>query len=178
MKRPLLAMGAVALAAVVFAGDPPKLGPEWTYDEKMRHYTKTMPIKVTRYGGGDGQGYHVDLQHDKVVAYDTDSNVATGVIINGRMSLDFRKDPKGGPSRISFGVVNKYLYVDLDGDGVWDGWSDSRGKYTKRFIWLDGVWAQVEDSKAGLGDTPQRSLDRKTEYTWDGKEWKSRTVDR
>jgi hypothetical protein len=116
-----------------------------------------------------------------VLVTETDDNTATGVIVNGTMILDIRKDPKGGPSRISFGVVSKYCYHDLDGDGdvVWDAWCDSRGDYRKCFIRRDEGWVQVCDSKGGLvGDGPELSLDRKTEYVWDGKAWTSRPVDR
>src|SRR5262245_52648492 len=103
MRYPLLAVGALTLLAVfvTVAADPPKLGPEWTYDKEMREYKKSLPIKVTRSGGGNTQGYHLDLQHDKVVVYETDENIATGVYINGKMQFDIRKDPKGGPSQIS-----------------------------------------------------------------------------
>ena len=51
---------------------------------------------------------------------------------------------------------------------------------------LDAVHAIVDDTRPDLlaellsvvRDSPELSLDRKTEYTWDGKEWKSRPVGR
>jgi hypothetical protein len=173
MRRPILVVAVAALAAVAVAADPPKLGPEWTYDKEMKEYTKKLQIKVTRSAGGNVQGYHLDLRDDKVVVYDTDGNIASGVTINGTISLDVRKGPKGSPGSVSFGG-NGSSYHDIDGDGVWDAWSDARGWPRKRHIWRDGGWVQVCDSKAGFGDGPELSLDRKTEYVWDGKKWTSR----
>jgi hypothetical protein len=178
MNYRLLTLGAVALAAVAIAADPPKLGPEWTYDKEMKEYKKTMPIKVTRPSAGlSGQGYHLDLQHDKVVVNDTDDNIATEVRVNDTMSLYIRKEAKGGPGRVTV-VVNKCAYTDLDGDGVWDAMGDGRAASSKFFIRRDGEWVQVCDSKGGVGDGPALSADRKTEYTWDGKAWTSRAVNR
>jgi hypothetical protein len=39
MQYPFFVVGAVVLVAVAVAvaGDPPKLGPEWTYDKEMQH---------------------------------------------------------------------------------------------------------------------------------------------
>lgn len=179
MRYTVLAVGAVGLAVVVavVAAEPPKLGPEWTYDKEMKQYEKTMPIKVTRSGGGNTRGYYLNLEYDKVMVHDTDGNIATGVRINDTIHLDIRKDPKGGPGKVTFGT-NKCSHHDLDGDGVWDAWSDSRGAYTKCFIRHDGGWVQVGDSKSGFGDGPALSLDRKTEYTWDGRAWTSRPANR
>ncbi|HVK14618.1 MAG TPA: hypothetical protein VM597_38120 [Gemmataceae bacterium] len=179
MRYAVPAIGLVVLVAVVLAADPPKLGPEWTYDKEMKQYTKDMVIKVTRSGGGNVQGYGLDLRHDKVRAYDTDDNIASGVTINGSMSLELeiRKDKKGEPQYIFF-FVKKSSYHDLNGDGVWDAWYDSRGVGRIRNIWLDERWVPVEDSKAGFGHGPEQSPDRKTEYTWDGKAWTSRPANR
>lgn len=180
MRYSHLAVVALAMVAVVVAvaADPPKPGPEWTYDKKMQHYVKTMPIKVSRSGGGNTQGYYLDLRNDKVLAYDTDENIVTGVRVNDTMNLEIRKHPKGGPGRVSL-VMNKCAYHDLDRDGVWDAWCDGRGDPHRCFIRRDGAWVEVCDSKGGLvGDGPELSIDRRTEYTWDGKEWKRRPVDR
>jgi hypothetical protein len=178
MRYSLLVVGAVVLVAVATAADPPKLGPEWTYDEKMKHYKKMMPIKVVRSSAaGSGQNYYLDLQHDKVLIYDeTGDNSYTSLRVNDTVSVEIEKNRKGGPAQTSF-EANKCRYVDLNGDGVWDGWYDKRGDARKVFIWRDNAWIPVCDSKAGFTE-PRLSLDRKTEYTWDGKEWKSRPVDR
>ena len=179
MKYTFLTGGAVALVAVVVvvAADPPKLGPEWTYDKKMKEYTKTMSVKVTRPSAGvSGQGYHLDLQHDKMLIHDTDENTTTGVRVNDTINLEIWKNRKGGPGRVTVGM-GKCVYHDLDRDGVWDSWYDGRGDSHKCFIRRDGAWVQVCDAKGSLvGDGPELSIDRKTEYTWDGKEWKSRSV--
>jgi hypothetical protein len=133
-----------------------------------------MPIKVTRIG--PGQSYYVDLQHDKLRAHDADDNSSTSLTVNDTVYVEIERNRKGGPAQISF-EANKCGYVDLNGDGVWDGWCDKRGDAKKVFIWRYSGWIQVCDSKAGF-TIPQLSLDRKTEYTWDGKEWKGRPVDR
>jgi hypothetical protein len=178
MRYPLLAIGAAASVAVIVAvaADPPKLGPEWTYDKEMKEYKKTMSTKVTRSGGGNTQGYYLDLRHDKVLAYDTDENISTGVRVNDTINLEIRRNPKGGPDTISVGI-NKCGYADLDGDGIWDGFCDSRGDSRRIYIRHDGAWVPVCDSKGGF-TIPQLSFDGKTEYTWDGKEWVGRPVNR
>ena len=176
MRYRLLAVGAVAMLAV--AADPPKLGPEWTYDEKMRQYTKTAPMKVVRTSAAvSGQNYYIDLQHDKLRAHDADDKTSMGITLNDSITLEV-KNPKGGPPSILYGVYNRCSYHDLNGDGAWDAWYDSRGGERKRHIWRKGSWVQVRDMKAGFGDTPEKSLDEKTEYTWDGKEWQGRAVGR
>jgi len=178
VRNPLLTIGAVAVAAVVVAADPPKLGPEWTYEKEMKRYTKTMPIKVTRSAGGNTQGYFLDLRDDKVLVYDTDENTSTGVRVNDTIDLEIWKNRKRGSNSVTVGLA-KCVYHDLDRDGVWDSWYDGRGGSDKCYIRRDGAWVQVCDSKGGLvGDGPELSIDRKTEYTWDGKNWISRPVDR
>jgi hypothetical protein len=176
MRYALLAFCAAALltGVVSVAGDPPKLGPEWTYDEKMQEYQKTMSIRVTRIG--PGQNYYFNLQHDKFRAHDADDNTSTSLTVNDSIHVEVQKGRKGKPDQIEF-EANNCRYVDLNGDGVWDGWWDKRGDAIKTFIWRNSAWIEVCDSKAGFTE-PRLSLDRKTEYTWDGKEWKSRPMDR
>ena len=181
MRYSFLAFAVVVLLTIVVgvAANPPKLGPEWTYDEEMKEYKKTMPIKVTRSGGGNVQNYHLELRHDKVRAYDTDENITTGVRLNDTMSLEVWRKQKGGGGIITV-AIGKCVYHDLDRDGVWDSWYDRRGGAHSCFIRRDGAWVEVCHVKGGLvgGDGAELSLDRKTEYTWDGTEWKSRPVDR
>src|SRR5688572_10456459 len=117
MRYSLLAVGAVAsvsvAVAVVVAADPPKLGAEWSYDKEMQEYRKTMPIKVTRPAAGvSDQNYHLELRHDKFVIGDTDENTSTGVRVNDTINLELRKNPKGGPGKVTV-VMNKCAYLDL-----------------------------------------------------------------
>jgi hypothetical protein len=78
MKRCLLPIGLVTLAAIACAANPPKqLGPEWTYDRKAQHYFKMLQIKAVRHTeGGNTQGYYLDLKHDEAWVCDTDNNMA------------------------------------------------------------------------------------------------------
>lgn len=110
-------------------------------------------------------------------AFDADNNTTTSVTLNDTLSLEIQKKPKGGPSKVEV-VVNKCGYVDLDGDGVWDGWGDARGSSIMRYMRRDGAWVRVRLTRGGYGTGPELSLDEKTEYTWDGKEWTSRAVGR
>jgi hypothetical protein len=180
MRHALLAFCAAAMltGVVSVAADPPKLGPEWTYDKETTSYKKTIPVKVTRSAGGNVQGYYLDLRHDKVLASDTDENMATEVRVNDTIKLEIRKNQKGEPSSVMV-VIGKCVYHDLDRDGVWDSLHDNRGGANKNYIRHNGAWVEVCDAKGGLvGPGPEFSLDGKTEYTWDGTEWKSRSVER
>jgi hypothetical protein len=176
MKHRLLAVGVVALAAIAFAfaDDKPKLGPEWTEDKQAQNFFKMMQIKVTRSAGGNARNYYLDLEHDKVRVVDTDDNIATSVSVNNSAGLEVRKDPKGAPSVVSVNV-NKCTYHDMNCDGVWDAWDDARDG-RKRYIRLNDRWVQVGDFIGGFsnGVREVKSLDRKTEYIWDGKAWDSR----
>ncbi len=178
MKHRQIAIGSAGLLFVaVVATGAPKLSSEWTYDKEMRHYSKSVPAKVTRPTlTGSGQNYFFDLQRDKLRAYDDDNDSSTGVTLNDKFTLEVQKKRKDRSERVSV-VINKCGYVDLDGDGIWDVWGDARGDSRKSYIRFGGVWVEVCDSKS-VGDGPELSLDRKSEYTWDGKEWKSKSVER
>ena len=103
MRYALLAFCAAVLVTgvVSVAGDPPKLGAEWSYDKEMRHFKKMMPIEVNRPSAGlSGQNYHFNLQHDKVLASDSDDNTSTSLRVNDTICLEIRKNPKGGPVQV------------------------------------------------------------------------------
>lgn len=179
MRHAIFVIGAIALATIAVAAAPPKLGPEWTEDKEAQNYFKMTPIRVTRSAGGNTRNYHLDLEHDKVRVTDTDGNIATGVTVSGTVGLDVRKDSKGRPGSVS-AVINKSTYHDLDCDGVWDAWDDSRNGDHRRSIWCNGAWVRVCDFLGGFdnGVRAVLSLDRQTEYVWDGKAWQGRPANR
>jgi len=171
MKYCLFALCAATLAAVAFAADKPKLGPEWTEDKLSQSYFKTMKILVTRSGGGNARNYHLDLEHDKVRVADSDGNIATDVFLNDKFNLELRKDPKGKPSSVTV-RIDKWVYHDLNCDGEWDARSDGRTVTPNRFIWLNDQWVQVTYHHGRFGTGGEVNFfDGKTKYLWDGKVW-------
>lgn len=172
MKRGGFAIAVIALAAVAFADDKPKMELGQTVEEEVKGRSFKLRVRTLQTALGNSRNYYLDLEHDKVLVSDSDVNNSTIVNVNHTLGLEVRKAPEGVPSRVT-ATVNKCVYHDLNCDGEWDAWYDGRADKFVRYIRHNDQWVPVCNKIGDLFRT-ELSFDRKTEYVWDGKVWQAK----
>jgi hypothetical protein len=169
-----LATICVLTLAVCAPGQKQDAAGGWTNgkdDTGLVVYRKTVTVPVVKYGHGPGNvaNYHLKLDRTQIDINESDGGTGYGV-----------RSPEGGfevradkQRDVAFTVrIGQYGYVDLNGDGVIDGMYD--GARHRPYIFLDGRYVEVEQTKTGLGARNIRSPDHGVTYVFEGEKWRVR----
>lgn len=164
---------------------PRKVGPEWTPGSFPNSLERGISAKAERHGASNGTNYYMEtLAKRRVVASETDdgrqyevsigrNSGANGPAPRGRGDTDpfveVREDAQGNAVEYRM-RIGKFVYYDLNGDGMVDGLYDGD---TKTFrILHEGRFVDVGNSRVGFDLRRASSPDRKILYVFENGSWR------
>jgi hypothetical protein len=158
--------------AVCATGQKQDAAGGWTKgkdDTGVDVYRKTVTVPVVKYGHGPGNVANYRLKLDRTELHITELDGRPGYGVSSPDGgFEVGADKQRG---VAFTVmIGQYRYCDLNGDGVIDGMYD--GVHHRPYIFLDGRYVEVEQSKLWLSARSIRSPDHRVTYVFEGDKWR------